>query len=60
MYALCLITQCLLLPDTFAVLACERSSIGRAQQHKVFSVHAKDEESASVDADTIQLMADTF
>jgi hypothetical protein len=44
----------------FAVLACERSSSGRAQQHKVFSVHAKYEESASVVNDTTQLMADTF
>lgn len=57
---LCLITQCLLLPDMLAVLACELSSIGGAQQHKVFSMHAEYEEGASVDDDTIQLVADAF
>lgn len=49
-FALCLITQCLLLPDVNAVLACDRSSIGRAQQNKVFSVHAEYDESVSADA----------
>ena len=43
-----------------AVLACELSSIGGAQQHKVFSEHAEYEECASVDYDTIQLMANAF
>jgi len=42
----------------FIVLKCERSSIGRAQQHKAFTVHAKYEESASADDDTNQLMED--
>ena len=50
----------MLLLDLFAVLACEHSSFARAQQHKTLSVHAEYEESASVDDDTIQLMADMF
>ncbi len=59
-FALCLIAECMLLLDLFAVLACEHSSFARAQQHKTLSVHAEYEESASVDDDTIQLMADMF
>ena len=56
--ALCLITQCLLLPDMFAVLGCEPGRVGRAQQHKVLSVHAEYEESPSVDNHTNLLMVD--